>query len=294
MDASAKALMPRRLAAICFVICALLLWAPATPAAAPVRIISLVPAVTEMIYAIGAGPQMIGVSSYDHYPAAVEKLPKLGGLVDPDVERILALRPDLVIVYGAKNELNGRLARAGIATFPYDLGDLANVTTTMKALGERLGHAREAGAEIARIESGLNAIRARVASQPRIRTMLIFGREPGSLRGVYAAGGVGFLHDLLTVAGGDDVFADVKRENIQIGTEQILIKAPEAVIELYDSLTPQQLAKERAVWSQLPSLPAVKNNRIHLLASETLTIPGPRIVEAAQLIADALHPAVKK
>lgn len=271
--------------------CAMLLCG-AAPSAAPVRIVSIVPAVTEMLFAIGAGPQVVGVSSFDHFPAEVEKLTRVGGLIDPDVERILRLSPDLVIVYGAKSDLAARMARAKIPTFPYETGDLANVTSTIRILGERVGRATAAEAEASRIERELDAIRKRVASQPRYRTLLIFGREPGSLRGVYASGGVGFLHDLLQIAGGDDVFADVKRENVQVGTEQILARAPEAIIELHDSMTPERLAAERRVWSELPGLPAVKSNRVYLLANELLTIPGPRVVEAARMMADALHPPV--
>ena len=86
------------------------------------------------------------------------------------------------------------------------------------------------------------------------------------------------------------MFGEVKRENLQISTEQILARAPDAILELHGATTPQKLAAERSVWSQLPSVPAVKNNRIYLLANELLTIPGPRVVEAAKLMADALHP----
>jgi iron complex transport system substrate-binding protein len=263
-------------------------------AAAPSRIISLVPAVTEMIYAIGAGPEVVGVSSFDHFPADVEKLPRVGGLIDPDVEKILTLRPDLVVVYGAKSELAGRLARAGIATLPYETGNLATVTATIKALGSRLGRTAQADAEIARIERGLEAVRTRVAGMPRVTTLLIFSREPGGLRGVYASGGVGFLHDLITIAGGTDVFSDVKRESVQISAEQILARAPEAIIELYGTMMPRQLAAERGIWSQLPSVPAVKNNRIIQLSNEWITIPGPRVVDAARVLAEALHPAGRR
>jgi len=295
MDAAQKAITIRLRHTLRFVavVCVVLLQGARTTAA-PVRIISLVPAVTEMLYAIGAGPQMIGVSSFDHYPAAVETLPRLGGLIDPDVERILTLKPDLVIVYGAKSDIAARLARAQIATFPYETGGLSNVTGTIRALGDRLGRQKEANAEATRIERGLDEVRVRVANQPRFRTLLIFGREAGSLRGIYASGGVGYLHDILSIAGGDDVFADVKRENIQISAEQVLTRLPEAIVELHGAMTPQKLASERGLWSQLPALPAVKNNRVYLLSDEVLTIPGPRIVEAARLLADALHPAAKR
>jgi iron complex transport system substrate-binding protein len=296
MDAFAKTLRFRiRVAAGALTAaCLLLVGSTAAPAAAPRRIISLVPAVTEMLYAIGAGPEVVGVSSFDHFPAAVETLPRLGGLVDPDVERILTLSPDLVVVYGAKSDVAARLSRAHIATFAYELGDLANVTRTIRALGTRLGRTAEAEAEASRIERRLDAVRARVAGLPRSRTLLIFGREPGSLRGVYASGGVGFHHDLVGVAGGDDVFADVKHENVQISTEQILARAPDAIIELHDMLTTESLARERDVWSQLPSVPAVRNNRVFLLSGALLTVPGPRVADVAEMFANALHPAVKR
>jgi len=287
MDAAQKTLTRLAVSVVVFV---LLIGGRATPSAAPKRIVSIVPAVTEMLFAIGAGPQVVGVSSFDHFPAAVEALPRVGGLIDPDVEHILTLAPDLVIVYGPKSDLAARLSRAKIATYAYENGNLANVTATIRALGEQLGRKTEAEAEATRIERGLAAIRARVAGQPRYRTLLIFGREPGNLRGVYASGGFGFLHDLLEVAGGDDVFADVNRENVQISTEQMLARAPEAIIELHEARPPQWLAAERRVWSQLPGLPAVKNDRVYLLASAMLTIPGPRVVEVAKMMADALHP----
>ena len=283
-----------RRAVVLALLCVTLLTTGAHAAATPTRIVSIVPAVTEMLFAIGAGPQIVGVSSFDHFPAAVESIPRVGGLLDPDVERILKLSPDLVIVYGRHSDLAARLSRANIATYVYETGDLNNVTRTIRALGERVGRTKDAEAEATRIERGLDALRARVAGQPRYRTLLIFGREPRTLRSVYASGGLGFLHDLLEIAGGDDIFGDVKRENLQISAEQMLARAPEAIVELHGTMSPQRIAAERAVWSQLPGIPAVRNGRVYLLASELLTIPGPRVVEAATLMAEALHPALKK
>lgn len=244
-----------------------------------------------MLYAIGAGPQVVGVSSFDHFPADVEKLPRVGGLIDPDFERILSLKPDLVIVYGTQNDFTAKLAKASIPMFTYEHAGLADVTTTIQALGQRVGRVKEADAEVARINKGLDDVRRRVQGMPRYRTLLVFGREPGALRGVYASGGIGFLNDLLEVAGGTNVLADVKRQNMQLSTEQILARAPEAVVELHGPMAAGKLGAEQRVWHQLPSVPAVKQNRVHLLTSELLTVPGPRVVEAARLIAEALHPS---
>lgn len=261
---------------------------------APTRIVSVIPAVTEMLFAMGAGPQVVGVGSYDHFPPAADKLPKVGALLDPDFEKILSMRPDLVIVYGTQTDFISRLQRASIPTFPYEHAGLSDITATIRRLGDRVGRTKDAEALASGIERDLGEIRARTAQLPKIRTLLIFGREPGSLRGVYASGGVGFLHDLLAIAGGTDVFEDLKRQSVVISSEQILARAPDAIIELYeDNVDEARLAAEKRVWRQLPSVPAVRDDRVYLLRGDFLTVPGPRIVQAARLLADALHPTAK-
>jgi iron complex transport system substrate-binding protein len=258
---------------------------------APKRIVSVVPAVTEMLFAIGAGHEVVGVGSYDHFPAEADKLPKVGALLDPDFEKILSLRPDLVVVYDSQADFIARLQRASIPVFHYRNEGLAEIAATIRRLGDAVGRAKDADAVAAGIERDLDAIHARVASLPKVNTLLVFGREPGSLRGIYASGGVGFLHDLLVIAGGVDAFDDVKKQSVVITSEQVLARAPAAIIELYDQTTTDaRLAAESEIWKQLPSVPAVRNNRIHQLRGDFLTVPGPRIVQAARLMAEALHP----
>ncbi|TAK15844.1 MAG: hypothetical protein EPO35_06445 [Acidobacteria bacterium] len=258
---------------------------------APARIVSIVPAVTEMLFAMGAGPQVVGVGSYDHFPAEAERLPKVGALLDPDFEKILSLRPDLVVVYDSQTDFIARLQRASIPIFHYQHAGLADITSTVRQLGDAVGRRRDAETVAAGIERELDAIRRRVAPLPKVRTLLVFGRENGSLRGIYASGGVGFLHDLLLIAGGIDVFDDIKRQNVVISAEQVLARAPDAIIEFHDSdATDARMSAEKQVWRQLPSVPAVRNDRVYLLKGDFLTVPGPRIVQVARLLADALHP----
>ena len=257
----------------------------------PTRIVSVIPAVTEMLFAVGAGPQVVGVGSYDHFPAAVEKLPRVGALLDPDFEKILSLRPDLVIAYSTQTDFIARLEKASIPVFRYEHAGLADIVTTIRQLGDRVGRTKDAEALASSMERDLDAIRLRVAPLPKVRTLLVFGREPGSLRGIYASGGVGFLHDLLVLAGGTDAFDDVKKQSVVISSEQVIARAPQAIIELYNQdTTDARIATERALWKQLPSVPAVRNSRIYLLRGDFLTSPGPRIVLAARAMADALHP----
>lgn len=260
----------------------------------PRRIISLVPATTEMLFAMGAGDRIAGVSNYDRFPPDVARLPKVGGLLDPDVERLLSLKPDLVIVYDTQTDLKRQLERARIPIFPYIHRGLPDITETIRALGERIGMKAAADTEAARLEQQLAAIRARVAGRPRPKTLLVFGRESGALRHIDASGGYGFLHDLLELAGGSDVLGDLHKQSVDMSTEMILARAPEVILELHygDSLKPERFDAERRVWNALPSVPAVRNNRVFLLGGDEFVVPGPRIVMAADRFARTLHPEV--
>jgi iron complex transport system substrate-binding protein len=257
----------------------------------PGRIISLVPSVTETLFAIGAGRQVVGVSSYDREPPEVDRLPRVGALIDPDVERILSLRPDLVIVYASQSDLREQMRRAGIQTWPFAHAGLSDVVRVTREIGALTGHSRQADALATSITSQLDRVRAGVAGRTPPKVLLVFGREPMALRNIYASGGIGFLHDLIEVAGGVNVFADVRRESVQATTELILARAPEVIVEL----RPEGLSDasreqaERGAWSTLAAVPAVRNGRVHFLSGSEFVVPGPRIGRAAEKIAAAIR-----
>jgi len=261
------------------------------------RIVSLVPSATEMLYAIGAGPRMVGVGSYDSYPPEVKSLPRVGALIDPNVELILSLEPQLVVIYGSQTDLKQQLARAGIGVFEYRHAGLADVTTSIRALGQRTGTGARAEEIAAAIDRGLEGIRLAVRNRPRPRTLLVFGRERLALRGLYASGGIGFLNDMLQVAGGANVFADVKVQSVQATTEQVLARRPEVVLEtraLNSAWPSGDREAELNVWQALASVPAVRNKRVLFLFDDRIVIPGPRVVEGTRVMAMALHPEAFK
>jgi iron complex transport system substrate-binding protein len=257
---------------------------------APARIISLVPAVTEMLFAVGAGPRVIGVSSFDHFPPAVERLERVGARLDPNVERILALRPDLVVVYRSQTDLIAQLGRAQIPTFVYAHAGLADVTSTLREVGTRVGAAERAGTLAVIIERRIDVLRKRYATGPRPKTLVVIGRDAFALRGIYASGGVGFIHDMIVAAGGDNVFADTKREAVQATSELIIARAPEIILELRgDPIDAVTQAKEVQTWDTLASVPAVRNKRVRIIADARTVIPGPRVAEAVEVLAGAIH-----
>ena len=130
----------------------------------------------------------------------------------------------------------------------------------------------------------------RVAGRPRPKTLLVFGREQGTLRRVNASAGYGFLHDVLELAGGADVLGDLRRQSADMSTEMILTRAPEVILELHygESLKRANIAgRERQVWKALPSVPAVRNKRVYLLAGDEFVVPGPRIVRRRRALRHA-------
>ena len=263
-----------------------------TRAAEPRRIVSLVPALTEMLFALGAGPRVVAVSSYDEFPPEVKSLPRVGALLDPDMERILALRPDLVVIYGSQTDLQSQFARAGVRVFNYRHAGLSGVFNTLKELGAAVGRSGDADRLAREIRERLDAIQARVRGRPRPRTLLVFERDPASLRGVYVSGGVGFLHDMLEIAGGVNVFADMARESVQPSVETMLARAPDVILEVRVKglLAPADVAEAKRVWGALASVPAVQHGRIQILHGDHLVVPGPRVVQGTEAFARALHP----
>jgi len=268
---------------------------PVESATAPARIICLIPAVTEMLFAIGAGPQVVAVGSFDTYPPEVQQLPRVGALIDPDVERILSLHPDLVVVFATQAKLREQLARAKIPMYVYDHAGLADVFTTIRDVGARVGR-QNAAADLTRsVEARIETVRKRAAGRGRPRTLIVFDREKLALRGIYASGGIGFIHDMVDAAGGENVFADVKQQAVQATTELILARRPDVVLEVRaDPLDAPTRAREIAVWSALSSLPAVRAGRVYYLDQQMTVVPGPRVADAIELIARTLHPEAFK
>jgi iron complex transport system substrate-binding protein len=258
----------------------------------PRRIVSLVPNVTEILFAIGAGPQVVAVSTYDVEPPEVRSLPTVGALLDPDTEKIISLRPELVITYGSQIDLQSQLKSVNIPFFDYRHAGLDHIMVTMRALGARTGHAEQAEKVASALQASIDAVKKRVAGKPRPKTLLVFGREPGSLRNIYASAGRGFLHDMLVAAGGDDVLQDIDKESAQISTEQILARAPDVILELNSAtrLNDADLKRVTDPWMTLSSVPAVRNKRVIVLLGPGLTVPGPRVADGIEKMAKALHP----
>jgi iron complex transport system substrate-binding protein len=207
------------------------------------------------------------------------------------VERILSLRPDLVLTYASQTSFEAQLGQAGVRSFSYRHGGIDVVLGSLRRLGAVTGHEALANRKAEEIQAQLNAIRMKVRGRDRPRVMLVFARPPGSLQQLFAAGGTGFLHDILDIAGAVNVFADVERESVQPSHETMIRRAPDIILEISGTreISEADAARSRKTWAAL-SIPAVKSGRIYFLSGDYLVIPGPRLPRSAEAFARVIHP----
>lgn len=254
-------------------------------------VISLAPNVTETIFAIGEGSQVIGVSDYDDYPPRVERLPQLGGYIDPDLEQIALLRPALIFVPGRHEKVTSFGEQHGITVANVHMDSLATIDAGIETVGRTLGAVEEATALRARMVAELDTIRQAVESFERPKVLIVLGRERGSLRNLQTVGGTSFISELVEIAGGDNIYGDEDKPYIEASKETILVEAPDVIIEIHAgrSYTKKQTDALFSDWLALDGVPAWKSGRIYLFTDSHMLRPGPRIPDVARQIAKKLH-----
>ncbi len=260
--------------------------APPPSGAAAHRVVSLGPATTEALFAIGAGDRVVGRSHYCDYPPEATRLPDVGGM-QPDVEAILALHPDLVV--GPSGGWSSRIAetlqaRGVAAWFPAEITSLAGVDGELLALGERTGHGADARALVARLDAREGEVERAVAVTSPPRALLVVALAP-----VVVAGPGTFAHDLLRRAGAANVVAG----NVpwpHVGFEQIAELDPDVIVDVsvVESGGATRITMDAPGWG---GLRAVREGRVLPVADERVLRPGPRVAEGLAVLARALHPA---
>ena len=256
---------------------------------APQRIISVVPSATEMLLAFGIADRLIAVGDYDHVPAEFGVRPRIGGLLNPNVEKIIEYKPDLVITYGSQEVLEQRLSALKIKIHPYTHGNVEETLEYMSDLGKLVGREQQAGEVVGRIRETFAQIQSgRGTTQPKV--LLVHNRALGTLGAFYSVGARAFQHELIGIAGGLNIFGDVDKEVVQPSLEEIIQRAPDVIIETLPSGTPAREVEPRiADWKKLSKLPAVRKNQIYIVSEDYMLVPGSRLDLAAMKFAEALR-----
>ncbi|MGH9558159.1 MAG: ABC transporter substrate-binding protein [Bryobacteraceae bacterium] len=288
--------MKRRVVILCL-FCAAVSAQPV--GAQPGRIVSTAPSITEVLYALGLGDRVAGVTSLCTYPPEACAKPKIGGFIDPDLEAIAALKPDLVIVTTNPVRLSKRLQALHLRSLEIDQRNLPAIYESIRLIGDAAGVPDRATKLIASMRGGLDRIRARSMGLPKVRTMFVVGRSPRSLDGLFIAAKSSFLNDLIQIAGGENVFGNAAGSYPPVSLEEVIARNPEVIIDMGDMSNSETItdAHKRELidlWGRMSSIAAVKEHRVFPIASNIYLVPGPRVVEAAQAIFKMLHPESQK
>jgi iron complex transport system substrate-binding protein len=243
------------------------------------RVVTLAPSLTETVIALGAGERLVGVSRFDDLPE-VKALPRVGGFVDPSLEAVLAVHPDLVLVQPSPGNRQAveKLASFGISVLSFRMQSIEDVLDAVRAAGKALGRAEQGEALAKEIESTRAEIRKKASGLPHPRVLFIYGFDP-----LVVAGPGSFANELVADAGGRNVAADVGSPYPVYSVEKALKDAPDVVIDASGSMPGGKLRK----------LPGLDSARWVRPTSEALLHPGPRLAEGLRQLFGLIHPQSK-
>lgn len=267
-----------------------------TPLVGYHRIISLAPSITETLFALGLGEQVVGVTRYCNYPPEALTKPKVGGYLDPNIEAIVALKPDVVITFPSYQALEKRLEQLGISTLQIQHQKLRDILDSIRIIGAVTGKETEAKSLLTILRSQMEDIKNKVADLPRPRVLVVMGRPIGSpLDEIFIAGAADPYDEMIQIAGGINAYNGHFIRIPPLSAEGIIHLNPEVIIELVSSQdTPRGWSDKTLLqdWAKLSEISAVRTGRIHLFMDDFDTVPGPRFILTLEKMARVIHPEV--
>ena len=249
----------------------------------PHRIICLVPSITDSVFSLGAGDDVVAISDYVQYPAEARKKPSVGSISDPSLETILALHPDLVL--GMPNA-NGQsvldhLRQLNIPVYLVDPHGVAGILHSVTSLGQAIHREKESSVVVSRLTQRIAAVRASVRDKPVVNVFMPVSYDP-----VITIGKGAFITEIIALAGGHSITDDIHQEWPQISMETVVARAPSALLMMRGGKTTIESLRDRPGWSVLP---AVRSNRVYYV-DKRVDFPSPIAIDALEDLAKQFHP----
>jgi iron complex transport system substrate-binding protein len=253
------------------------------------RIVSLAPNITEILFAIGLGNEIAGVTLDSDYPPDAAEKPKVGTFWQPDIEAVIAVRPDLVITLGFEQQKNlaERLRRIGYNSMTVNIEKVSDLFAAIEKIGTAVGRQLQANELISRIRAKLQQLASLVDAGPKVRVLWVVQREP-----LRVAGRDTFVNEMIELAGGENAIGPTVHKYPPIGSEQVIACNAEVIIESAMGREDIENQRDRALqhWSKFKYLPAVANRRVFVIPGDTVSRLGPRLYEGTETIARCLRP----
>jgi cobalamin transport system substrate-binding protein len=259
---------------------------PVMVPSSPKRIISLAPNVTEILFSLGLDQEIVGVSVHCNFPEKAKTRTRVGSYISLDFEKIVSLKPDLIIGTGAGNtkDMVDRLEKLGFPAYIIFPRNFDGILTSVRHLGQVVAKEKESLAIIRNMESRRQRIIDFTRDLSRPRVFMQIGEFP-----IVTVGKGSFADDLISLAGGENVAAEEVKMYPRWGMEEVLKRSPEVI--LISSMNPKgNYEKVVQEWSRWKMIPAVQHGRIHLIDSDLIDRPSPRIVEGLEEMARLFHP----
>lgn len=259
------------------------------------RVVSLLPSITEILFALDQGDKVIGVTRYCKYPPEARQKAKVGGILDTSFETVCHLNPDLVILEASARDNQEKLEQMGLKTLAVDTRSVSSILESIRVIGDVLGCPEKASAVTTRIRQRIDYIQSKTGNLSRPRVLITYLRPVGEgiIREVYIAGNHTYFNDLIEMVGGTNVYqgSDLITSPV-VSAEGILRMNPDVIVEVINMLDEVKVSKEAVLddWEMLPELDAYKNRRIHVLNQPYIGIPGPRLAQALEDLARVVHP----
>jgi iron complex transport system substrate-binding protein len=249
----------------------------------PHRVVCMVPAVVDIVYSLGAGEDVVAISDFTKYPKEALQKPSIGLPLNPSIETIVALHPDLALGTGDLNtmEFAGHLQRLGIPVFMVDPHGIEGIYVSILSLGRALNRETNANNLVAGLRQRVDAVKARVADKPKVRVFMAIWYDP-----VMTIGKRAFITELIEVAGGLSVTDDIAQEWPQVSVETVVSRQPDALVFMRGAKITLQELKTRPGWEDLK---AVQQGRI-FYTDERIELPSPVAFDALEDLAKQFHP----
>ena len=253
-------------------------------AAPPARVVSLAPSVTEMLFAIGAGERVVGVTQFCDYPPEAQTRPKVG-YTHPNLESIIALQPDLVVTSREfiQADLLGKFEQLKVPVFILEAKTIEDVLSHIQTLGRMLDRAPAANQVAGDMRRRIDGIKAKLSALPRFRLLYVINSQP-----LITVGPGSFIHQLIELAGGINVAARATAPYPRLNMEAVIKEDPEVIVFPIGNAEgiPES---EQQLWQRWTMLSAVRQGRLHTVSSNLLNRPGPRIVQGLEQLARIVH-----
>jgi iron complex transport system substrate-binding protein len=257
----------------------------------PKRIISLSPNVTEILFALGLGDRVIGVTNLCTYPPEASAKPHVGTFLKPNIEQIVMLKPDLIVLLPSYGQTIDKFESLGLPILVVKNDTIRDVLDSIEQIASETG-VEEAGEALRRdMMQSLERLRQRRESLPRKRVLFVVDKNPGTLQQIYAVGPGTFLDEILRAASAVNIMADTPTSYPIVSKEEIIARDPEVILDasIGEKPTEEQRRINRELWSQLQTVSAVKQQQIYFIEDPRITIPGPRIPESIEYLMSLIH-----